>query len=134
MRIHLQITHLFVKCMHVSNTCNTDFRLFIVLGDELLITCIIYFALYLGHAYVSCVLNMNERFHNINFHRCACNIHQSIQQSKVNILSHITMALEVQEANDIRFSKSLQLQTYFLVQTHAKKIHNSCSIDLFSLK
>ena len=49
MRLRLQITHLFVKRMCVSNACNTDFRLFIVLGDELLITCI-YFALYLGHA------------------------------------------------------------------------------------
>ena len=49
MGVSLQITHLFVKCMRVSNACNMDFRLFIVLGDKLLITCI-YFALYLGHA------------------------------------------------------------------------------------
>ena len=38
-----------VKRMRVSNACNTNFRLFIVLGDELLIA-FIYFTLYLGHA------------------------------------------------------------------------------------
>ena len=32
-----QITYLLVKRMHVSNACNTNFRLFIVLGNELLI-------------------------------------------------------------------------------------------------
>ena len=46
---NLQITYLLVKRMRVSNTCNTNFRLFIVLGDELLIACI-YFTLYLRHA------------------------------------------------------------------------------------
>ena len=49
MGVSLQITHLFVKRMRISNTCNTDFHLFIVLGEELLIVCI-YFTLYLGHA------------------------------------------------------------------------------------
>ena len=34
-----------VKHMRVSNACNTDFRLFIVLGDEFNIQ---YFALHLG--------------------------------------------------------------------------------------
>ena len=43
------INDLLVKRMHVSNACNTNFRLFTVLGDELLIACI-YFTLYLGHA------------------------------------------------------------------------------------
>ena len=46
----MQVTHLFVKRIRVSNACNTDFRLFIVLRDELLIASCIYFALYLGHA------------------------------------------------------------------------------------
>ena len=50
MGIGLHITHPFVKCMHVSNACNIDFCLFIVLGDELLIPCI-YLTLYLGHVY-----------------------------------------------------------------------------------
>ena len=55
MVISLQITHLIVKRIRVSTACNTNFRLFIVLGDELLIAqvivCIgIYLALYLGHA------------------------------------------------------------------------------------
>ena len=27
--VSLQITHSFIKCMRVSNDCNTDFRLFI---------------------------------------------------------------------------------------------------------
>ena len=49
MGVSLLTTHLFDKRMHVSNACNTDFRLFMVLGDELLIHCI-YLALYLGHA------------------------------------------------------------------------------------
>ena len=46
--VSLQITHSFVKLRRVSNTCNKDFHLFIVLGYELLIHCI-YLALYLGH-------------------------------------------------------------------------------------
>ena len=54
MGANLQITYLFVKRMRVSNACNTNFRLFIVLGDELLIASYvlhyIYFTLYLGHA------------------------------------------------------------------------------------
>ena len=55
MVISPQITHIIVKRIRVSNACNTNFRLFIVLGDELLIArviaCIgIYFTLYLGHA------------------------------------------------------------------------------------
>ena len=37
---NLQITYLLVKHMRVSNACNTNFRLFIVLGDELIIACI----------------------------------------------------------------------------------------------
>ena len=45
----LLTTHLFDKRMRVSNACNMDFRLFMVLEDELLIHCI-YVALYLGHA------------------------------------------------------------------------------------
>ena len=49
MGANLQITYLLVKRMHVSNAYNTNFRLFIVLGDELLIACI-YFTLNLGHA------------------------------------------------------------------------------------
>ena len=49
MGLTIQITHLFVKRIRVSNACNTNFRLFILLGDELLIACI-YFTLYLGHA------------------------------------------------------------------------------------
>ena len=40
MGVSLLITHLFDKRMCVSNACNTDFRLFIVLVDELLIHCI----------------------------------------------------------------------------------------------
>ena len=40
--------HLFDKRIRVSNACNTDFRLFMVLGEEMLIYCI-YLALYLGH-------------------------------------------------------------------------------------
>ena len=40
MGVSLQITHSFAKRMHVSNASNTDFCLFIVLGDELLIHCI----------------------------------------------------------------------------------------------
>ena len=49
MGVSLLTTHLFDKRMRVSNACNTDFRLFMVLGDKLLIHCI-YLALYLGHA------------------------------------------------------------------------------------
>ena len=49
MGANLQITYLLVKRMRVSNACNTNFRLFIVLGDELLLA-YIYFTLYLGHA------------------------------------------------------------------------------------
>ena len=49
MGANLQTTYLLVKRIRVSNACNTNFRLFIVLGDELLIACI-YFTLYLGHA------------------------------------------------------------------------------------
>ena len=45
--ISLQITHSFVKRMHVSNTCNTDFCLFIVLGDKFNNQ---YLALYLSRA------------------------------------------------------------------------------------
>ena len=41
--------HLFDKRVRVSNACNTDFRLFMVLGEEMLKHCI-YLALYLGHA------------------------------------------------------------------------------------
>ena len=47
---NLQITYLLAKRMRVSNACNTNFRLFIVLGDELLIPCI-YFILYLARAW-----------------------------------------------------------------------------------
>ena len=47
MGVSLLTTHLFDKRMRVSNACNTDFRLFMVLGEEMLI---IYLALYLGHA------------------------------------------------------------------------------------
>ena len=36
------------KRMRVSNACNMDFRLLMVLGEEMLIHCI-YLALYLGH-------------------------------------------------------------------------------------
>ena len=49
MGVSLQITHLFAKRMRVSNPRNAGFRLFLVLGDELLIHCI-YLTLYLGHA------------------------------------------------------------------------------------
>ena len=49
MGVSLLTTHLFDKRTRVSNACNTDFRLFIVLGDELLMHSI-YLALYLGHA------------------------------------------------------------------------------------
>ena len=49
MGANLQITYLLVKRMRVSNTCDTNFRLFIVLVGELLIACI-YFTLNLGHA------------------------------------------------------------------------------------
>ena len=49
MGVSLITTHLFDKRMHVSNACNTDFRLFMVLGEEMLIHCI-YLALYLGNA------------------------------------------------------------------------------------
>ena len=41
MVISPQITHLIVKRILVSNACNTNFRLFIVLGDELLIARVI---------------------------------------------------------------------------------------------
>ena len=34
MGANLQITYLLVKRMRVSNACNTNFSLFIVLGDE----------------------------------------------------------------------------------------------------
>ena len=37
MGANLQITYLLVKCIRASNACNTNFRLFIVLRDELLI-------------------------------------------------------------------------------------------------
>ena len=46
MDVSLLTTHLFDKRMRVNNACNTDFRLFMVPGDELLIHCI-YLALYL---------------------------------------------------------------------------------------
>ena len=49
MGANLQITYFLVTRMRVSNACNTNFRLFIVLGDELLVACI-YSTLYLGHA------------------------------------------------------------------------------------
>ena len=49
MGVSLLTTHLFDKCMRVSNTCHTDFRLFMLLGDELLIHCI-YLTLCLDHA------------------------------------------------------------------------------------
>ena len=49
MGVSLLTTHLFDKRMRVSNACNTDFRLFTVLGEEMLIHCI-YPSLYLGHA------------------------------------------------------------------------------------
>ena len=49
MVVSLLTTHLFDKRMRVSNACNTDFRLFMVLGDELLKHCI-YLALHVGHA------------------------------------------------------------------------------------
>ena len=51
MGVGLQIIHSLAKRMRVSNTCNLDFCLFFVLGDELLIHCIycIYLDLYLGH-------------------------------------------------------------------------------------
>ena len=48
MGVRLLTTHLFDKCIRVSNACNTDFRLFMILGEEMLIHCI-YLALYLGH-------------------------------------------------------------------------------------
>ena len=48
MGVSLLIAHLFDKRIRVSNACNTDFRLFMVLGEEMLIHCI-YLALYLGH-------------------------------------------------------------------------------------
>ena len=41
LKILLQITHSFVKHMRVSSACITDFHLFIVLGDKLLIPCIL---------------------------------------------------------------------------------------------
>ena len=37
MGVSLLTTHLFDKRMRVSNACNTDFRLFMVLGEEMLI-------------------------------------------------------------------------------------------------
>ena len=46
--IRLKVIHSFAKCIRVSNACNPDFRLFFVLGDELLIHCI-YLNLYLGY-------------------------------------------------------------------------------------
>ena len=49
MGVSLQIMHLFVKSMCVSNACNTDFHLIIIPGDELLQPCI-YLTLYLLHA------------------------------------------------------------------------------------
>ena len=45
LNIGLQSPHSFIKRMRVSNACNTDFRLFIVLGDEFNIQ---YFPLHLG--------------------------------------------------------------------------------------
>ena len=55
MFISPQTTHLNVTRIRVSNACNTNFRLFIVLGEELLIARVvayigIHFSLYLGHA------------------------------------------------------------------------------------
>ena len=49
MGINLQTTHLLVKRIGVSNACNMNFRLFIVIRDGLL-KAYIYFTLYLGHA------------------------------------------------------------------------------------
>ena len=49
MGVSLLITHLFDKRMRVNNAYSTDFRLFMILGEEMLIHCI-YLALYLGHA------------------------------------------------------------------------------------
>ena len=49
MGVSQQIIHLFAKRMRVSNPYNADFRLFLVVEDELLIHCI-HLTLYLGHA------------------------------------------------------------------------------------
>ena len=134
MSVSLQITHSSVKCMHVSNACNTDFCIFIVLGDELLIHCI-HLALYLrpclkvntfifyscnqvikSTGFLSifeswlflsprgaCSSWMNSYIPLRYFHRYTCNIHQSIQYSKVNILSHLKTKLEVRDANYMIF-------------------------------
>ena len=47
--VSLKIQYSFLKCMSVSNACNMDFHLFIVLGDEFNNQ---YLTLYLGHVYL----------------------------------------------------------------------------------
>ena len=48
MRLPIQITHSFVKGMHVNNAYNMEFSLFIVLGDEFNT---LHFTLHLAHVY-----------------------------------------------------------------------------------
>ena len=56
--------------------------------------------------FVPLVLTMNKRFYNVNIFPQMCLLYisiHSVEQGKY--LSHISMVLEVQEANDIKYFK-----------------------------